>query len=129
MGYSLTTTVRGDFDSVMERTRSSLSEQGFGLLSEIDIAATLKEKLGVDVPRQVILGACNPPSALEALQAEESVGLLLPCNVVVRSQGELTVVEAIDPMTMHVLTGNDQLKPIASRIAGRLQKVLDALAG
>jgi uncharacterized protein (DUF302 family) len=128
MGYAISTTVRGGFDETLARSRSALAEHGFGVLTEIDLAATLKEKLGVEVPAQVILGACNPPSALEALRAEESIGLLLPCNVVVRSTGtDTTVVEAIDPTTMHVLTGNDALAPVAARVGAMLRAALASL--
>lgn len=128
MGYAISTTVQGGFDETLARTRSALAGQGFGVLTEIDLAATLKKKLDVDIPPQVILGACNPPSAFEALKAEESIGLLLPCNIVVRSidQGT-TIVEAIDPATMHVLTGNDALEPVAARVGGMLRAALGSL--
>ena len=128
MGYAISTTVLGGFDETLARTRSALAEQGFGVLTEIDLAATLKTKLDADIPAQVILGACNPPSALEALKAEESIGLLLPCNVVVRSVGDdTTVVEALDPATMHILTGNDALEPMAARVGGMLRAALASL--
>jgi uncharacterized protein (DUF302 family) len=128
MGYALSKTVQGGFDETLARTRTALAEQGFGVLTEIDLAATLKGKLGVEIPAQVILGACNPPSAFEALGAEESIGLLLPCNVVVRWAGEdTTVVEAIDPATMHVLTGNDALEPVAARVGAKLRAALTSL--
>ena len=128
MGYAISTTVLGGFDETLARTRSALAEQGFGVLTEIDLAATLKTKLDADIPAQVILGACNPPSALEALTAEESIGLLLPCNVVVRSVGDdTTVVEALDPATMHILTGNDALEPMAARVGSMLRAALASL--
>ena len=128
MGYAISTTVLGGFDETLARTRSALAEQGFGVLTEIDLAATLKTKLDADIPAQVILGACNPPSALEALKAEESIGLLLPCNVVVRSVGDdTTVVEALDPATMHILTGNDALEPMAARVGSMLRAALASL--
>ena len=129
MGYAISTTVSGGFDETLARTRSALTEQGFGVLTEIDLAATLKKKLDADIPSQVILGACNPPSAFEALRAEESIGLLLPCNVVVRSVGQdTTMVEAIDPATMHVLTGNDALEPMAARVGAMLRAALASLS-
>ncbi len=128
MSYALRTTVTRPFDATLAATREALSAQGFGVLTEIDLAGTLKKKLDVDVPPQVILGACNPPSAYEALQAEESIGVLLPCNVVVRwVDAETTIVEAIDPQTMHELTGNDAMKPVAERIGGMLRGALDSL--
>ncbi len=128
MGYALSTTVAKPFDVTLAATREALAGQGFGVLTEIDMAATLKKKLDVDIKPQVILGACNPPSAYQALQAEESIGLLLPCNVVVRAVDEgTTIVEAIDPATMHQLTGNEAMKPVAVRIGGMLQAALDSL--
>lgn len=129
MGYAISTTVSGGFDETLARTRSALTEQGFGVLTEIDLAATLKVKLDADIPAQVILGVCNPPSAFEALRAEESIGLLLPCNVVVRSVGQdTTMVEAIDPATMHVITGNDALEPMAARVDCMLRAALASLS-
>jgi uncharacterized protein (DUF302 family) len=128
MSYGITVTVEQPFDQAVTITREALAEQGFGVLTEIDMAATLKKKLDVDIPAQVILGACNPPLAHRALQAEESVGLLLPCNVVVRSAGDhRTVVEALDPQMMVGVTGNDQLRPVADDAAGRLRKALTAV--
>jgi uncharacterized protein (DUF302 family) len=128
MGYALTTTVARPFDEVLAATRAALAAQGFGVLTEIDMAATLKKKLDVDIPPQVILGACNPPSAYQALQAEPSVGLLLPCNVVVRAGDDGgTIVETIDPATMHQLTQNAGMAPVAERIGGMLQAALDSL--
>ena len=129
MSYVLSTTVNKPFDDTVTATREALAAQGFGVLTEIDMAGTLKKKLDVDVPPQLILGACNPPSAYEALQAEESIGVLLPCNVVVRWAGpQTTIVEAIDPNTMHLLTGNAAMQPVAERVGGQLQAALDALA-
>ena len=128
MGYTLTTTVSEPFDAVLSATREALSAQGFGVLTEIDLAATLQKKLGVQIAPQVILGACNPPSAYAALQAEESIGVLLPCNVVVRALDDsTTIVEAIDPETMHLLTDNDAMAPLAERIGGMLRAALASL--
>lgn len=128
MGYTLSTTVARPFDETLAATREALAAQGFGVLTEIDMAGTLKKKLDVDIPPQVILGACSPPNAYQAVLAEPSIGVLLPCNVVVRSAGEgSTIVEAIDPATMHELTGNEAIKDVASTIGGMLQAVLDSL--
>lgn len=125
MGYALSTTVDNGFYETLAATREALAGQGFGVLTEIDMSATLKKKLDVDVPPYVILGACNPPSAYEALQAEPSIGLLLPCNVVVRAvDAGTTIVEAIDPQTMHVLTGNAEMQPVADRIGSMLEAAL-----
>lgn len=130
MRYGLSTTVVRDFAETLDATREALAEQGFGVLTEIDVAATLKEKIDVDVPAQVILGACRPPLAHAALQAEPSIGLLLPCNVVVRDIGEgTTSVEAIDPEIMEKLTENDQLADVSADARQRLQAALDSLSG
>jgi len=130
MGYTLSTTVNLPFDTALAATREALSAQGFGVLTEIDLAATLQKKLGVQIAPQVILGACNPPSAYAALQAEESIGVLLPCNVVVRSVDDATtIVEAIDPQTMRQLTGNDAMGPLAEQIGGMLRGALASIGG
>ena len=129
MGYALSTTVNRPFDETLAATREALAAQGFGVLTEIDMAGTLKKKLDVDIPPHVILGACNPPNAYKAVQAEPSIGVLLPCNVVVRSAADgTTIVEAIDPATMHELTGNAAMKDVAVTIGGMLQAVLDSLS-
>ena len=129
MSYTLNTTVRRSFSETLDATRVSLTDQGFGVLTEIDIQATLKAKLDVDIPAQVILGACRPPLAYAALQAEPSVGALLPCNVVVRYlDDETTVVEALDPKVMVTLTHNDALSLVADEAGRRLAAALDTLA-
>jgi len=128
MGYALTTTVDDTFEQTLEATREALVWQGFGVLTEIDLRATLKSKLDVDVAPQVILGACRPPLAYAALQAEPSIGLLLPCNVVVRSVDEnRTLVEAMDPSVMVDLTGNHDLVAVADDARTRLTAALDSL--
>jgi len=128
VSYALTTTVRRPFADTLDATRVSLADQGFGVLTEIDIQATLKARLDVDVPAQVILGACRPPLAYEALQLEPSVGLLLPCNVVVRYLDDnTTVVEALDPKVMVSLTQNDGLSFVADEAGKRLTAALAAL--
>jgi uncharacterized protein (DUF302 family) len=128
VSYALTTTVRRSFVDTLEATRASLSDQGFGILTEIDIRATLKAKLDVDVPAQVILGACRPPLAHAALQLEPSVGLLLPCNVVVRYlDDDTTVVQALDPKVMVSLTRNEALSPVADEAGRRLAAALNTL--
>jgi uncharacterized protein (DUF302 family) len=128
VSYALTTTVRRSFDDTLEATRASLADQGFGVLTEIDIRDTLKAKLDVDIPAQVILGACRPSLAYAALQAEPSLGLLLPCNVVVRYlDEEATVVEALDPKIMVTLTHNEALSVIADEAGHRLAAALDNL--
>lgn len=128
MSYALTKTVRRSFADTLAATRTSLADQGFGILTEIDIQATLKTKLDVNIPQQVILGACRPPLAHTALQMEPSIGLLLPCNVVVRFLDDnTTVVEALDPKVMVTLTENDDLSPVAHEAGQLLGAALDTL--
>lgn len=128
MSYALTATVDRPFEQVLKATREALSEHGFGVLTEIDLAATLKEKIGADIAPQVVLGACRPPLALAALQAEPDIGLLLPCNVVVRSlDAGTTVVQAVDPATMVEITANPALQPVADDARQRLAAALAAL--
>ncbi len=127
MTYTLTTTLDRPFDDTVVRVREALAEQGFGVITEIDMQATLRAKLGVEIAPQLILGACNPSYAVQALGVEDSIGVLLPCNVVVRADGESTVVEAIDPDTMVALTGNADVAPLAADIKGRLQAAFAAL--
>ena len=129
MSYALTATVHRSFADTLDATRAALAGEGFGVLTEIDIQATLKAKLDVDIPAQVILGACRPPLAHAALQAEPSAGLLLPCNVVVRYlDDQSTVVEALDPKVMVSLTENAALATVAEEAGRRLAAALDTLA-
>ncbi|MFG2565250.1 DUF302 domain-containing protein [Streptomyces sp. NPDC048567] len=127
MTYSRTVYVDGDFEEAVTAVREALAEQGFGILTEIDVRATLKEKLGHDMENYLILGACNPPLAHQAIEVDRSIGLLLPCNVVVRSDGARTVVQALDPATMVTLTGQDALESIADDATRRLDATLSAL--
>ncbi len=116
-------------DEALERTRTALAEQGFGILTEIDVAATLKAKLGVEVAPQVILGACNAPLAREGLRIEPDLGLLLPCNVVVRvDEGGSTLVSALDPELLVTVPGRPELEPIAAEAKARLQTALATVA-
>jgi uncharacterized protein (DUF302 family) len=128
MNYALSTTVAAGFDETLAATRAALGEVGFGVLTEIDFAATLKTKLDVEIPAQVVLGACRPPLAHAALEAEPSIGLLLPCNVVVRAaDAGHTVVEAIDPGAMVQITDNDTLAEVAADARERLSRALESL--
>lgn len=128
MSYALTTTVDQPYESTVERVRNALGAQGFGILTEIDLQATLKAKLGVQVAPHVIFGACNPPLAHTAVQVDPSIGLLLPCNVVVREgPGTTTIVEAVDPKIMVALTGNAALQSVADDATRRLVAALDSL--
>ena len=128
MGYALSATVTQAFAPTLAATRAALAEQGFGVLTEIDLAATLKAKIDVDIAPQVILGACRPPLAHAALSAEPSIGLLLPCNVVVRAVDEgTTLVEAMDPQVMVALTDNAGLGSVADDARERLTAALASL--
>ncbi len=127
-GYAMTVLVHGPFDDVLSATRHALADQGFGVLTEIDMRATLKAKLGVDIAPQMILGACRPPLAHAALQAEPSIGLLLPCNVVVRATDDGAVlVQALNPDMMVSMTGNPNLVAVATDASARLSAALDSL--
>ena len=113
---------------VVDRVKAALKEQGFGVLTEIDGKATLRDKLGVEMEDYLILGACNPPLAHQALGIDPQIGLLLPCNVVVRADGEGTLVQALDPQTMVTITGRPELKDVADEATARLRAALDRLA-
>ena len=131
MGIALSTSLKTTFDDAVTRTREALAEQGFGVLTEIDVKATLKTKLDEDMENYLILGACNPPLAHRALGVERQIGLLLPCNVVVRSDPddpETTLVEAMDPQILVDVTSEPGLKPIADEVATKLTAAIDALA-
>lgn len=128
MTYDRTVRLDRDFTTVVADVREALSAQGFGILTEIDVTATLKAKLDHDMEPYLILGACNPPLAHRALDADRTIGLLLPCNVVVRRDGDHTLVQALDPQTMVALTGLESLKPVADEAAARLDAALAALA-
>lgn len=130
MSYALSTALDTPYELAVLQTRAALAEQGFGVLTEIDVAATLKAKLDVDVPPQVILGACRPPLAYQALQAEPSVGVLLPCNVVVRSLGDRqTVVEAMDPEVMVTVADSEAIREVAGEARRRIRAALQSLGG
>ncbi len=127
MSYGTHITLDTPFADTVARVREALAAQGFGVLTEIDVTATLKAKLGEQMEDYVIFGACNPPFAHQALEVDRTIGLLLPCNVVVRAAAEGTVVEALDPQVMVTLTGRDELKPVADEVARRLAAALAGL--
>ncbi len=126
--YSLAIETDRDFDDVVAATRAALADEGFGVLTEIDVKATMKAKLGVDRDEYLILGACNPPLAHEALQAEPELGVLLPCNVVVYRTGGTTRVSAVAAEQMLGMVGNEALMPVATEVGRRLGRVLEAVA-
>jgi uncharacterized protein (DUF302 family) len=127
--YGIGTTVPLEYEAAVTRTKEALAAEGFGILSEIDVAATLKKKLDVDFRPYVILGACNPPLAHRALSAERDIGLLLPCNVVVYADDVpgRSVVAAMDPVEALRLTGNDEIAPVADEVRQRLVRALESL--
>ncbi len=129
--YGISTTVSLPYAQAVERTRDALANEGFGVLTEIDVAATLRKKLEVEFRPYIILGACNPPLAHRALEAELEIGLLLPCNVIVYAADdpEHTVVAALDPVEALSLSGNDAIQPIAEDVRRRLQRVLTTVEG
>jgi uncharacterized protein (DUF302 family) len=128
-GYTLSVVLDRPFDEVVTHLRASLAAQGFGVLTEIDVRATMRAKLGVDVPDQVILGACRPELAYRALDAAPSLAALLPCNVTVRDTGARTVVEAVDPAVMSRLEDRPEVSAVAAEARDRLSAALGALAG
>jgi uncharacterized protein (DUF302 family) len=129
MSYGTPITVAAPFADTMQRVRDELQAEGFGVLTEINVTATLREKLGVDIEDYVILGACNPTLAHQALQADRSIGLLLPCNVVVRTGDDATVVEFLDPQLMSTISGSGGLSGVADEAAARLSRVMERLSG
>ncbi|MBN9609067.1 MAG: ABC transporter [Actinobacteria bacterium 69-20] len=128
MDYSMMVTVDTAYDDTVAATREALADNGFGVLTEIDVRATLKAKLDVDVPPQIILGACRPPLAHRAMQADPSIATLLPCNVVVREVAEGCIVEAIDPTAMMSFAGESEaLADVAEDASARIRAALDSL--
>ena len=127
MSYGTSVTLDLPFANAVGRVRAALAEQGFGVLTEIDVTATLRARLGEQIEDYLILGACNPPAAHQALGIDRSIGLLLPCNVVVRATTAGTLVEALDPQVMVTLTGRPELKTVANDVGRRLARALAAL--
>jgi uncharacterized protein (DUF302 family) len=125
MSYGFSKTVNLSYDEAVEKVTEELKKEGFGVLTTIDVKETLKKKLNVDFKRYIILGACNPPFAHQALQAEEEIGLLLPCNVVVYEKADKTVVSAFDPMTMLKIVDNPGIVSVATEVQVRLKRVIE----
>lgn len=127
MELGISTRLNTEFDDAIARTRAALQEQGFGVLTEIDMQATLKAKIGAEMERYVILGACNPQLAHRAVGVDRQIGLLLPCNVVVRSDGDGVIVEAMNPALMVAVTEEPGLEEVAAEATTRLEAAIDAL--
>ena len=124
-GFSKETTY--SFEQAVDKVTEELKKEGFGVLTSIDVKDTLKKKINVDFKKYTILGACNPPLAHQALQVEEELGLLLPCNIVVYEKEEKTVISVFDPNVMAHLIDNPEMKPVAEEVKKKLQKVLAAV--
>jgi uncharacterized protein (DUF302 family) len=128
-GYGMTTRLDLSYEEAVERTRAALQEEGFGILTEIDVKATLKKKLDADFRKYIILGACNPSLAHRALQAELEIGLLLPCNVIVYEDNGGAVVAAIDPLAAMSIVENPAVEEVATTAKSKLSRVIESLAG
>ena len=127
MQYGFSKTIDLTYEQAIEKVTAELKKEGFGVLTSIDVKDTLKQKINVDFKKYTILGACNPPIAHKALQEEEELGLLLPCNVIVYEKEGKTLVSVFDPMVMTWIIENDNMKPIATEVQERLQRVLNAI--
>ncbi len=128
MSYYITKSTNGDFDAVVSKVIEKLKDEGFGVLTEIDVANTLKQKLGVEMKRYRILGACNPGLAHKALSVEDKIGVMLPCNVIVQEMADGVVdVAAIDPRMAMRQIGNPALAEISAAVAERLSRVVGAI--
>ena len=127
MGYGFSKTVSLSHERAIERVTEELKKEGFGVLTTIDVRDTLKKKLNVEFNKYVILGACNPPFAHKALQIDEQIGLLLPCNVIVYEKEGKTVVAAFDPLSMTKVMDNEMVRPVAEEVKQKLQRVIDSV--
>jgi len=127
MGYGYTKEINLGFEEAEARVRKELQKEGFGVLTEIDVKTTLKNKLDVDYKNYKILGACNPPFAYKALQAEKEIGLLLPCNVIIYKDKDKVFVSAINPAEAMGMVNNPELKEIAGEVGEKLKRVIDNL--
>ncbi len=128
MSYYFTKIIESGFDEAIERVTEILKSKGFGILTEIDVQATLKKKLDVDFRKYRILGACNPPFAYKALSAEDKIGTMLPCNVIVQDRGKgMVEVSSIDPIASMVAVENESLGPIAGEVQQMMKSVIEEL--
>jgi uncharacterized protein (DUF302 family) len=128
MAYYYNKTITGSFDETIVKVTDALKKEGFGVLTQIDVTQTLKDKLGVDFRKYRILGACNPPFAYKALQAEEHIGVMLPCNVIVQEKSDGTIeIASVNPMTSMQAVKNPALESVASEIQNKLHKAIDSV--
>lgn len=125
--YGMSARLEMPYEQAVEAAKEALKSEGFGVLTEIDVKATLKKKLDVGFRKYIILGACNPPMAYKALSTELEIGLLLPCNVIVYEEGEGSTVSAIDPVEAMAVVDNPKLKPVAEQVRAKLERVIDSL--
>ena len=127
INYGFTKELDIPYETVIELVREALKKEGFGVLTEIDVKEKMKEKLGLDMRKYIILGACNPPNAYKAILAEENIGLMLPCNVIVYEKGSKTVLSVIRPTVAMQMVDNVELQKIAEAVEGQLKKAFDAI--
>ncbi len=127
MNYGISKRVSLSYEQAIEKVTEELKKEGFGVLTTIDMKETLKKKIDVDIPRYIILGACNPQFANKSLHAEKEIGLLLPCNIIVYEKNDSIVVSAFNPGIMEKLVENPALKPIADEVKARLERVIAAI--
>jgi uncharacterized protein (DUF302 family) len=127
--YTFSTTTAGPIEQARERVIAALATEGFGVLTEIDVAATLKKKLGESIDPYLILGACNPPLAHRAISAEPTIGALLPCNVVLRAAGNQIIVDFMNPESVLTLVETEGISTIATEVRSRLERVSELVSG
>ena len=127
INYGFTKEMDIPYGRVIEQVREALKNEGFGILTEIEVKEKMKEKLGLDMRKYIVLGACNPPNAYKAILAEENIGLMLPCNVIVYEKGSKTVLSVIRPTVAMKMIDNGKLQKIAEAVEGPLKKVFDAI--
>ncbi len=127
ISYGFTKESSLPFEKVREAVTEELKKEGFGILTEIDLREKFREKLGIEFHRYVIIGACSPPNAYKAVQAEENIGLMLPCNVIVYERGDRTVLSVIRPTVAMQMIDNSDLKPVAELVEKKLKNVFDAV--
>lgn len=125
--YGFTKEIDASFEETIDKVTNELKKEGFGILTQIDVSEKFKEKLGIEFKKYMILGACNPPSAHKAILAEENIGLMLPCNVVIYERQNKTVISIIRPKAAMQMIDNAELEQIASTVEGKLKKVFDSI--